>query len=224
MTRHHHHLLQLISTREARARPPKIGVVGVGPAVPGRRGRPPGTVRSRLPKRPGRPPKPKSVSAISNGLKRRPGRPPKLQSQPTVIPFAAPAPSLDASVAPTVPVGSPRPRGRPRKNATAVPGVGAPAPPITVPVMRQGRPPKLPVGRPKNSTGRPVGRPKGAIAATSAQKVANEDLKRKLEYFQSKVKESLGVLKPYFNHESPVTAIAAIQELEYCQLWTLKLQ
>lgn len=31
---------------------------------------------------------------------------------------------------------------------------------------------------------------------------------------QSKVRESLGVIKPHFNHESPVTAIAAIQELE----------
>jgi len=31
---------------------------------------------------------------------------------------------------------------------------------------------------------------------------------------QSKVKESLAVLKPHFNHESPVTAIATIQGLE----------
>lgn len=39
---------------------------------------------------------------------------------------------------------------------------------------------------------------------------------------QSKVKESLGTLKPYFNHESPVTAIAAIQELEVLSTLDLK--
>lgn len=39
---------------------------------------------------------------------------------------------------------------------------------------------------------------------------------------QSKVKESLGVLKPYFNHESPVTAIAAIQDLEVLATFDLK--
>lgn len=125
----------------------------VGPAVPPSRrgrGRPPGTARSRLPKRPGRPPKPKSVSS---GLKRRPGRPPKIQSQPTVIPFAAPAPPG---------VVSPRPRGRPRKNA----GVGAAPPAPPAPGLRPGRPPKLAVvGRPKNPSGRPVGRPKVTLSA-----------------------------------------------------------
>ncbi|XP_061359527.1 histone H1-like isoform X2 [Gastrolobium bilobum] len=221
------------STEIMKRGPGRPRKIGVGPAVPVRRGRPPGTGRSRLPKRPGRPPKPKSVSTISNGLKRRPGRPPKIQSIPTVIPFAAPAPDVPAETLPptgptaSVSIWSPRPRGRPRKIAAAVPGVGVPPPPViggvargrgrrrgsgvVLPVMRQGRPPKLAVvGRPK----RPVGRPKGATAATSAQKVANEDLSRKLNYFQSKVKESLGMLKPYFNHESPVTAIAAMQELE----------
>lgn len=39
---------------------------------------------------------------------------------------------------------------------------------------------------------------------------------------QSKVKESLDVLKPYFDHESPVTAIAAIQELEILSALDLK--
>ncbi|RDX79946.1 HMG-Y-related protein A, partial [Mucuna pruriens] len=226
-------------------RPRKIGAVGVSPgsAVPGRRGRPPGTGRSKLPKRPGRPPKPKSVSAISSGLKRRPGRPPKTQSSLTVIPFAAPVPSLAPglpTVLPIVPIasvpnGSPRPRGRPRKTVTtkaplalsgaagAVRGRGRGRPRGILPVMRQGRPQKLAVGRPKNPAGRPVGRPKGATAAiTAAHKAANEDLRKKLEHFQSKVKESLGMLKPYFNHESPVTAIAAIQELEVLSTLDLK--
>lgn len=118
-------------------------------AQPVRRGRPP---RSGIPKRRGRPPKPKS---LSNGLKRRPGRPPKHQLQATVIPFA------DPSLAqPPVPVGSPRPRGRPRKNAAALPpshAVGG----VDSSLMVPGRPQKLAVrGRPKNPAGRPVGRPK----------------------------------------------------------------
>ena len=171
-------------------RPPKIGIAGVGPAVPVRRGRPPGTGRPRLAKRPGRPPKPKSLSAISNGFKRRPGRPPKNQSKLMVIPFAAPAaaaapPAIAPSV-PTVPqtvtnangsipIGSPRPRGRPKKNAAAVSGLGAAAPAAVsgggrgrgrgrgrgvLPVMRQGRPPKPAV---VGRSKRPVGRPKVII-------------------------------------------------------------
>ena len=74
----------LLSAKRGPGRPKKIGV-----SPPGPRGRPPGTGRSKLPKRPGRPPKPKSVSAISSGLKRRPGRPPKAQSNVNVIPFFA---------------------------------------------------------------------------------------------------------------------------------------
>ncbi|XP_027343891.1 histone H1-like [Abrus precatorius] len=225
------------SAKRGPGRPRKIGALPVGSPVPGRRGRPPGSGRSKLPKRPGRPPKPKSVSAFSSGLKRRPGRPPKIQSNLTVIPFAAPVSSVTAGL-PTVPPaipsasvpnGSPRPRGRPRKNAAVVGvmslstvgaaprgrGRGRGRGRKVLPVMRQGRPPKLAVGR-------PVGRPKGATDAITAQKAANEELRGKLEHFQSKVKESLGVLKPYFNHESPVTAIAAIQDLEVLATMDLK--
>ncbi|KAL2342354.1 hypothetical protein Fmac_003639 [Flemingia macrophylla] len=230
-----------LAAKRRPGRPKKIGPLPTpNPAVPARRGRPPGSVRSKLPKRPGRPPKPKSVSAISSGLKRRPGRPPKSQSNPTVIPFAPPVaapaqPPAPPVVAASVPNGSPRPRGRPRKTAPAPappPGLVSLGPavggrgrgrPKLLPVMRQGRPPKLAVGRPKNTAARPVGRPKGATAAAiTAHKAANEDLRKKLEHFQSKVKESLGMLKPYFNHESPVTAIAAIQELEVLSTLDLK--
>lgn len=169
------------------------------------RGRPPGTFRSKSIK------KPKSVS---NGLKRRPGRPPKTQSHPTtVIPFAAaaaPAPSVVSDEA-NVSVRSTRPRGRPKKYSdTVVPGAGA---------TRRGRPKKLAVvGRPKNPSGRPIGRPKGA----KGKKFVNEDLRRKLEHFQSKVKESLDILKPLFDHQSPATAVAAIQELEMLATLDLK--
>jgi hypothetical protein len=83
------------------------------------------------------------------------------------------------------------------------------------------RPPNLAVvgSRPKNSSGRPVGRPKGSKAA---KKLADEDLRKKLEHFQSKIKESLDVLKPYFVQESPATAVAAIKELEILATLDLK--
>ncbi|NMR88151.1 hypothetical protein HKB06_20560 [Vibrio parahaemolyticus] len=75
----------------------------------------------------------------------------------------------------------------------------------------------------RKSGARPVGRPKkGSTSASTSQNAANEDLRRKLEHFQSKVKESLAVLKPHFNHASPVTAIAAIQELEVLSTLDLK--
>ncbi|MCI18160.1 histone H1-like, partial [Trifolium medium] len=56
----------------------------------------------------------------------------------------------------------------------------------------------------------------------AAKKLADEDLRKKLEHFQSKIKESLDVLKPYFDKESPVTAVAAIQELEMLATLDLK--
>ncbi|GAU12820.1 hypothetical protein TSUD_73070 [Trifolium subterraneum] len=207
------------------APPPPTTTTAVGPVLQQQqppaplrrgRGRPPGTFRSKTLKRPGRPPKPKSVS---NGLKRRPGRPPKTQSQqPTVIPFAAvPFPSVVPDQQPTLSGRSTRPRGRPKKYADEVlPGAHV----VAAPATKQGRPPKLAaVGRPKNSSGRPVGRPKGSKAA---KKLADEDLRKKLEHFQSKIKESLDVLKPYFDQESPATAVAAIKELEMLATLDLK--
>jgi hypothetical protein len=78
-----------------------------------------------------------------------------------------------------------------------------------VSVTVQARPAgKRPVGRPKKGT------TPATATATAPENAANEDLRRKLEHFQGRVKESLALLRPHFNHESPVTAIAAIQELE----------
>ncbi|KAE9600234.1 hypothetical protein Lal_00046113 [Lupinus albus] len=217
------------------------GVGSVGPAVkttvsPGRRGRPPG---SKNKKKPGRPAKTETSAAAvssavaSSGVKRRPGRPPKNQ-QATPIPFA-PASEAELPVALAggdVPVAVPgglvpvavaggdvpvvattkRTRGRPKKNAS----------PLAAPVAGgggsgrgRGRGRGGARGRgggSRSSFGRPVGRPR---KGTTSQNVVEEEyLKRKLEHFQSKVKESLEVLKPHFTHESPVSAIAAIQDLE----------
>ncbi|KAL3009663.1 hypothetical protein AAZX31_07G096700 [Glycine max] len=219
--------VQTEGSSKKRGRPKKSVTPGAGPA---KRGRPPGSG-----KRLGRPPKDKSVTTTTtdvSGPKRRPGRPPKNQSQPTPIPFA-PADAAAAvgteyvAAAETVPVDAaaalgPRARGRPKKYADEMVAAGR--------GRGRGRGRGGGGGRGRGrgrgqlpaqlrkSGARPVGRPKkvgqGSTSASTTQNAANEDLRRKLEHFQSKVKESLAVLKPHFNHESPVTAIAAIQELE----------
>ncbi|KAL6178224.1 hypothetical protein ACLB2K_049743 [Fragaria x ananassa] len=184
------------------------------------RGRPPGSRMSK--KRPGRPPKPKTVSSVTgpNGLvKRRPGRPSKAEPRSVFIPYATNVPIIGAfeqSNGPNavVPQPAPRPRGRPKKDKSAAgvaAGTGKP----------RGRPPLVPgVDRPKLSrSGRPVGRPKkdATLAITAAPDpniAANAELKRKLEYFQSRVSQAVGVLKPFLNNESAVDAAAAIKELE----------
>jgi len=167
------------SGKRGPGRPRKILGLSPGSAVPVRRGRPPdSTGKSKVSKRAGRPPKPKSVSGISSGLKRR-GRPPKAKSNLSVIPFASPVAPGQPTMQPIIPTvsvpnGSPRPRGRPRKIVPA--GV---APPLTLTlaadggaargrgrprgvfsVMTSGRLQKLAVGRAKNPARRPVGRPK----------------------------------------------------------------
>ncbi|CAL5186656.1 unnamed protein product [Lathyrus oleraceus] len=211
---------------------PIEGQVPPTPASRGR-GRPPGS-KSKSKKKPGRPPKLRpdtpTPAVASDGTKRRPGRPPKNQQQnPTPIPFATTVPETEvpqpqvavpevvvsAAVPATVEgmaVLTPRSRGRPRKN----PAVAA------VPVAGGGRGRGRGRGRGGRGRGggrkRPVGRPKKGTApatASTSQSAANEvDLRRKLEHFQGKIKESLVVIKPHFDHESPVTALAAIQELE----------
>ncbi|KAJ0106012.1 hypothetical protein Patl1_19671 [Pistacia atlantica] len=40
------------------------------------------------------------------------------------------------------------------------------------------------------------------------------DLKRKLELFQTKVRQAVSVLKPQLSSESQISSVAAIQELE----------
>ncbi|XP_019436726.1 PREDICTED: uncharacterized protein LOC109343059 isoform X2 [Lupinus angustifolius] len=178
------------------------------------RGRPPG---SKNKKKLGRPAKNELVAVVavevdgggSGGVKRRPGRPRKNQ-QGVLVPLA---PAAEGGV-PVDLAGGDVPvavaasiRGRPKRNAGVGSGRG----------RGRGRGGgTLPAQR-RSSFGRPVGRPrKGTTSANTSQNVAADDgdFKRKLEHFQSKVKESLEVLKPYFTHESPLSAIAAIQDLE----------
>ncbi|PRQ15914.1 putative High mobility group protein HMGA [Rosa chinensis] len=187
------------------------------------RGRPPGSRMSK--KRPGRPPKPKTVSSVSgsNGLvKRRPGRPSKAEPRTVFIPYATNVPIIGAfeqtnGPGAVVPQPAPRPRGRPKKDKSAAASSGVAA----GSGKPRGRPPLVPgVERPKLSrSGRPVGRPKkdASLAITAAPDpnlAANAELKRKLEYFQLRVGEAVGVLKPFLNNESTAGVAAAIQELE----------
>ncbi|XP_028786868.1 HMG-Y-related protein A-like [Neltuma alba] len=119
------------ATRRGPGRPPKArrNIVDQ-PGPPARWGGPPGS------QRPGCPSKPKSELAFSNGTNWRPGRPPKNQTNTTAIPLAPPGPAVLAktvtsSTVPTVPPDSSLPsipsrgRGRPKKNAAAVPPSGA---------------------------------------------------------------------------------------------------
>ncbi|KAM1323161.1 hypothetical protein ACFX13_016180 [Malus domestica] len=223
------------SEKRRPGRPRKVVVgAGVGQAVgspvSGKRGRgrPPGT---RLPKKKaGRPPKPKSVSAVGglNGLaKRGRGRPSKAEPKSVYFPYATNVPIIGAFeqnnvpnvVAPQQPQLGAKRRGRPSKKkeeaaSAATVRVGGLVP------GKRGRPPGLPgIERPSRKSGRPVGRPrKNALAeiteAPDPKSVANGEFKRKLEYFQFKVGQAVGALKPYLTPESAGNAIAAIQELE----------
>ncbi|KAG8500048.1 hypothetical protein CXB51_004242 [Gossypium anomalum] len=172
----------------------------------------------------GRPPKsgsrrPKTVRSVvaggANVVKRGRGRPPRavnqvpqqgfvpIQGQPVAVPYADADPA--SPVAPSLPRRRGRPKGTARATGTVVPG------------KRRGRPPKVgsntapPLATvAKKTTGRPVGRPKKTTGGASA--ATYEDLKRKLEFFQSKVKHAVEVLKPRCINNG--TGAGAIQELE----------
>ncbi|OMO76474.1 Histone H1/H5 [Corchorus capsularis] len=192
------------------------------------RGRPP---KTGLKKSPGRPRKPKTVRSVvaANSVKRGRGRPPKamnqlppqsvlpIQGQPVAVPYADAAATTTTVTGVVQNLGRPRGRGRPKGVTSAAVAAAA-----VVPGKRRGRPPKLggvsaakPL-TPRKTTGKPVGRPKKNTegAESKASAAAYGDLKRKLEFFQSRVKQAVGVLKPQFTSESNISAIGAIQELE----------
>ncbi|XP_039051842.1 histone H1.4-like isoform X2 [Hibiscus syriacus] len=196
-------------TKRTPGRPRKNGPVDQLGVRKGR-GRPPKTGPK---KSPGRPRKPKTVRSVvgANAIKRGRGRPPKAlnqlpqsatipnQGQPVAVPYA------DTAAATTVIAASPRPRGRPKGTTVAATGGDA------VRGKGRGRPPKIGgvAAKPRTSTGKPVGRPK----KTSGGAATYADLKRKLEFFQSKVKQAVEVLKSQYSREN-ISTIDAIQELE----------
>ncbi|CAK7349611.1 unnamed protein product [Dovyalis caffra] len=206
--------------KKGRGRPKKVMVTEAGSMLVKKgRGRPlkSGPLGSK--KSPGKPRKPKSLG----GAKKGPGRPSKNQLKPVNVPYAVTAPTATATDSASVfNVASPRPRGRPRKG-DAPAGAGAVAVAV-VQAKRPGRPPKLPgvmTPKLKNSSGKPVGRPRKNASApwatrasqAQAQAELHGELKRKLEFFQSRVKQAVGVLKPHLTGAA-ISAVAAIQELE----------
>ncbi|XP_050227018.1 uncharacterized protein LOC126676779 [Mercurialis annua] len=196
-------------------RPKKVSPVGGGgaPVAVRPRGRPPKSGPFGVKRSPGRPRKLKSVA--SNGVKRGPKRLPKS----VVVPYAN---SVAAAA-----VVSPRPRGRPKKGTGgAAPAAAAPAASGYVGAgvvqgKRPGRPPKAAVGAGVFSHKKRPGRPKknanvswGATEPSQQQSEAYGDLKMKFDFFQSKVMQAVGVLRPQLTNETPVSVVAAIQELE----------
>ncbi|KAL3575000.1 hypothetical protein D5086_023101 [Populus alba] len=205
--------------RKGRGRPKKMMVTDAGPLVVKKgRGRPPNSGPLGSKKSPGRPRKPKSLV----GAKKGPGRPPKNLLKPVNVPYAVASPTATATDAVAVfNVASPKPRGRPRKGA-APSAAGAV---VMVQAKGPGRPAKVPGVmklKPKKNSGRPVGRPRKTANAPwainrasqlQAQAELHGDLKRKLEFFQSRVQLAAGVLKPLLT-SATISAVAAIQELE----------
>ncbi|XP_058227611.1 histone H1-like [Rhododendron vialii] len=216
---------------------PDSVLVSLGLADPVARkgpGRPPKAKKKRGP---GRPPRPKSfpVSVDGSGLvgaelggpgvvKRGRGRPPKTktmmgQSGPkmrSVGPRPRGRPKRD------VPMGKPpgRPRGRRPKNVVvggdggALGGVGG----GLLPSKQQGRPHRVGgIKKPRKLTGRPLGRPRKNASIpgiASQQLVAYEDLKGKLEFFKSRIKQAVITVKPHLNPETALSGFGALQELE----------
>ncbi|CAL0312375.1 unnamed protein product [Lupinus luteus] len=154
-----------------------------------------------------------SGGGVTEVKKRGRGRPPRASGLKAEV---KPADARGGAVA-LVPSGSavkPKPRGRPRKNAVTASSAAAAT------ATRGGADKKLAVAGKKSrkkSSEEPVESPEEETNAddVEAEKKANNDiLKRKIRYFQSKVGESVSVLGTYFNGESPITARAALRELE----------
>ncbi|KAL4303991.1 hypothetical protein GQ457_10G028690 [Hibiscus cannabinus] len=193
-------------------RPRKSGSVGQLGVIRSR-GRPP---KSGLKKSPGRPKKLKTVRSVvgATPMKRGRGRPRKdlnqLPPQPAIANHGQPVAVPYADAAVTATAGIPRPRGRPKGTAQTAA--------IVAHGKRRGRPPKINgvAAKPMKATGKPVGRPKKKTdgAESKALAAAYEDLKGKLEFFQSKVKQAVEALKPHLTGESNSNAMGAILDLE----------
>ncbi|KAI7985163.1 HMG-Y-related protein A [Camellia lanceoleosa] len=187
-------------------------------------GRPPKSAKTELGNRArGRPPRPKSLSLLmgQGGLKRMPGRPPKTGPIGLGRPRGRPPKNVSAAAAvgggDVVAVGGGvvpgKRRGRrPRADGLRKVNVGV------LPGKRRGRRPIADgVKMPRQLTGKPLGRPRknssitGIQAAATQQSVPYEDLKNKVEHFQSRIKHAVNMVKPYMNSEA---AFGALQELE----------
>ncbi|CAL0331114.1 unnamed protein product [Lupinus luteus] len=151
-----------------------------------------------------------TVEIISNDHKRKRGRPSKAHMKPAArsddgcVPPPADAHVLAQSPSNSIPIRSPKPKGRPKKNVVASPSIAG-----------GGKKPAVARKPMKKSMGKPVGSPKGSqVAIENNQEEIEADLKEKFQYIQSRVRRTVAVLRTYFNLKSPVMARAAIHLLQ----------
>ncbi|KAF7834573.1 histone H1-like [Senna tora] len=131
----------------------------------------------RVKTEPERHPKPKSIYEIPNGPKRGVGRPPKNQSNVPIIPFA---PTVTV---PVMPIAHPRGKGHPKKINAAT-------------VSHSGDVPQAIGGGRGRGRGISAGSTVLFMSLDEEQATSDsDDLRRKLRYFQSKVRESLVPIK-----------------------------
>lgn len=135
------------------------------------------------------------------------GRPPRKNVQ-VLVQNPAPlsvAPSASATLVPNVYVGE---------------GVLAAAPAPAA--KRRGRPPRTQNGpkTPRKLSGKPLGRPKkisssaGVQGPSMQQLLAFNEMRSKLDFFQLRIKQTIGVLKPALDSSTSATALGALRELE----------
>ncbi|KAK1371904.1 hypothetical protein POM88_037996 [Heracleum sosnowskyi] len=201
-----------ISVGRRPGRPPKVnnGMVGVenGGSILGKRGR-------------GRPPKKLGVGSglVGNvgGMKKGRGRPAKFTAAPAgmVIGQRQRGRPRKGTVS--------RPRGRPRKNVP-VNGGGAAFFPVDG-MEGTGRPAKMAVRRnTRKLSGKPLGRPKKDASALAVQAfnqqplLSYQDLKGRVEHFQSRVNQAVDVILSYINPEVAPIAVGMLQELQEISL------
>ncbi|KAL3512186.1 hypothetical protein ACH5RR_024903 [Cinchona calisaya] len=120
----------------------------------------------------------------------------------------------------------------PPAGSTLVPNVyvgegvlaAAPAPAV----KRRGRPPRAQNGpsgpnvpkTPRKLTGKPLGRPKKVASAAGLQgpsmqqTLAFNEMRSKLDFFQTSIKQSVGILKPCLDSSSSASAVGALRQLE----------
>lgn len=170
--------------------------------------------------------------------KKSPGRPPKNVAGNAADPGAAVGRPRGRQ--PKNAASSGKPRGRPPKNVAASGVVGDVAGPLVVATgyvadtatVTEPATPSTSVkkrGRPKSAgglkkqrklSGKPLGRPKKTEPTTAVQVsnlqqlMAYQELRSKLEFFQSRIRQTVGVLRPYLDGQNAANALAALQELE----------
>ncbi|XP_075523524.1 uncharacterized protein LOC142556129 [Primulina tabacum] len=114
---------------------------------------------------------------------------------------------------------------------------------VSVAGKRRGRPPKaggeakrprmVGTGEPKKPRklgGKPLGRPKKLASGIMNQPSDNQllmaylDVKGKLEYFQSRIKQTVGDIKPYLNNEATASALQELETLANMEISSSNVQ